>query len=240
MGQIHVEGLDTESRLPMGWVAEFNEEEKKYYYMNSLTKSKQTEYPTSPAAFVPEISLSLDNVTVHVDTTRSKASSNDEAKIHTTIHEENKDNHIVTDIDDEVLPPSYEDIEESDEEYESRESTSSYESEEETVQKIYKKGLLMKQSGFFCVYKQKYFILENNILEYYESIENYMTQWGKEPKEMEITAFSEVGYRDLSVCFYVKTGEKKWILLAANKRDLEDWISCITEVIRIEKKKLNL
>lgn len=115
--------------------------------------------------------------------------------------------------------------------------TSSYESDDDDDVDEPKsiKGILMKQSGFFNMYKSKFFVLNDNVLECYKSPQDHITKWGDPAKSMVLKANSVISFTYISNTFALKTDDLTWNLMAANREDLAAWSSAIYKAISAQK-----
>ncbi len=86
-------------------------------------------------------------------------------------------------------------------------------------------GYLMKQSKYFSRWRPRYFVLEDDYLEYYEKKSLVGTQRGK--KSMQIEKTTITSYTNTQNCFCVRTGENVWFLLAKDEENMTKWMTAI-------------
>ncbi len=86
-------------------------------------------------------------------------------------------------------------------------------------------GYLMKQSKFFSRWRPRYFVLEDEYLEYYEKKSLVGTQRGK--KSMQLQKNTITSYTNTQNCFCVRTGENVWFLLAKDEENMTKWMTAI-------------
>ncbi len=86
-------------------------------------------------------------------------------------------------------------------------------------------GYLMKQSKFFSRWRPRYFVLEDEYLEYYDKKSLVGTQRGK--KSMLLQKNTITSYTNTQNCFCVRTGESVWFLLAKDEDTMTKWMTAI-------------
>ncbi len=86
-------------------------------------------------------------------------------------------------------------------------------------------GYLMKQSKYFSRWRPRYFVLEDEYLEYYEKKSLVGTQRGK--KSMQVEKKTITSYTNTQNCFCVRTGENVWFLLAKDEDNMTKWMTAI-------------
>jgi hypothetical protein len=95
-----------------------------------------------------------------------------------------------------------------------------------------RKGILQKQGGLFGMWSKKFFLLENEILSYYENSQAYLS--GARPsKQMQLTGSTELSYTKMSHCFKVKTDNLEFILMSENKDLMKEWITDIRTIVTV-------
>jgi len=95
---------------------------------------------------------------------------------------------------------------------------------------VLRKGILQKQGGLFGMWSKKFFVLEDEILSYYESSQGYLTG-ANASKQIIITSSTELSYTKMSHCFKVKSDGHEWVLMSENKELMREWINDIRTII---------
>jgi hypothetical protein len=98
-------------------------------------------------------------------------------------------------------------------------------------------GNLLIKSGLFNLMSKKYFILRNNVLEYYESRDAFLNNWGSSSisKSLILNDKTTIGFKDSKYTFEIKQDNNKWCLQAQNKNEMDEWISHISAAIKYMK-----
>lgn len=93
-------------------------------------------------------------------------------------------------------------------------------------------GNLLIRCGLFKLMSRKYFVLKNNVFEYFESRDAYASRWGMESKAFGLTSKSSIRFCDAKFTFELKEGDLKWVIQAQNTAEMNAWTSRLLNTIK--------
>lgn len=225
--------------LPEGWEKQVDPKTNIAYYINTLTQTSQWSRPSSPAGnqhddhhevvkvidderrLFDSLSLMSHDGSISDHHSLSKRGALEAADRMASFVSTDNDNESEAKDDtvaaEEVKPELVE--------------NAPVEPEPEVVREpIVRKGILQKQGGLFGMWSKKFFVLEDDVLSYYESSQTYLT--GARPsKQMLLQPSTDLSYTTMSHCFKVKTGDLEFILMSENKDLMREWINDIRYTI---------
>lgn len=229
--------------LPEGWEKQIDSTTNIAYYVNTITQTSQWSRPNSPAGNQRddhhEVVKVIDDERRLFDSLSLMSFDGNSVSDHHSISKRDAldhtdrmasfvstDNENENEAKDDSKPVAIEEIKP--EVQETKQSA-------ETVaiiarEPIIRKGILQKQGGLFGMWSKKFFVLEDDILSYYETSQSYLS--GARPsKQMLLQASTDLSYTTMSHCFKVKTGTVEFILMSENKDLMREWIKDIRTII---------
>jgi hypothetical protein len=239
--------LHIEEELPEGWEKQLDPNNGIPYYVNTITQSSQWSRPSSPAGNFheeddPEVVKVINDERRLFDSLSLMSHDGGAAGGGSgSVQDESLSSHKRMPLDQNDRIESFISTTENETEPEAKETSTvdiALEEKGETKEPEpepepdlpLRKGILQKQGGLFGMWSKKFFVLEDEILSYYDSSQAYLSG-ARASKQMLLTSSTELSYTKMSHCFKIKTDKLEFILMSENKDLMREWIADIRTII---------